>query len=113
VGFGSSATFQRGGRDLAFLILDAWLMVVAWRKGWRWRAFLPLGVMMSVAFLMGLAIAAGGGDVRQAAPLTLVLEFAALGVLIWIATRVPMSVPALGVHAHSVTTPVTAPRSDC
>lgn len=47
------------------LIVEIILTVVAWRKGWRWWALLPVGVAQIVAFVSGFVIAASGGDVEK------------------------------------------------
>ena len=71
------------------LILEIWLTVKAWRKGWRAWALLPLGIVMAVAFLIGVAVGASGGSVGNAYPVALLVELAGIGALIRLATRAP------------------------
>ncbi len=79
------------------LILEIVLTVAAWRKGWRAWALMPLGVGMSVAFLIGVAIGASGGTAEHVTPLFLLLDLACVGVLIRLAVRGPQQAPSLGI----------------
>jgi hypothetical protein len=48
------------------IIIEIILTIVAWRKGWRWLALIPV----SVAFCIGIVIGSSGGPID---PLTLVI----------------------------------------
>lgn len=61
------------------LILEIVLTVLAWRKGWKWKALLPPGIGFMTAFLMGIAIEVSGGNVNSAVGVGLVID---LGVII-------------------------------
>ena len=67
------------------------LTVLAWRKGWRGWALMPLGILIFVAFFIGVVGTLSGFNEQQlqqgaAAPLA-IMELATLGVLIGLATK--------------------------
>jgi hypothetical protein len=70
-------------------LLEVWLTVVAWRKGWRARALVPLAATVISAMLIGFSVGLAGGSIKPVTPVFLLLEFACLGVLIAMATRAP------------------------
>lgn len=87
------------------LLFEIWLTVVAWRKGWRMYALLPLGIGMIVAFLVGMAVGASSGSIEHTAPVFFLLDLICLGVLIGMAIRKPQRVqsaemPEVGVPAE-------------
>ena len=51
------------------LIVVAILTVLAWRRGWRWKALLPVGlgvtIMFTLGILVGLSVKASGGSFNQ------------------------------------------------
>jgi hypothetical protein len=71
------------------LILEIWLTVKAWRNGWRGWALLPMGAVMGIAFLIGMAVGAAGGSVKEAYPVVLLIELTGVGALIRMAIRPP------------------------
>lgn len=42
------------------LLLEIVLTIVAWRKGWRWKALRPVGVSAVVGLILGIALVSGG-----------------------------------------------------
>jgi uncharacterized membrane protein YfcA len=42
------------------LILEIVLTIIAFRKGWRWKALIPLAVLGGLGAVVGVAIAANG-----------------------------------------------------
>jgi len=72
------------------LILEIILMIVAWRRGWRGWALLPMGIVYIMAFLIGvISGAAGFSDMEMQRLLIVILpfEFFGIGVLIWMAAK--------------------------
>lgn len=47
------------------LILEIMLTVSAWRRGWRWKALIPVAIMMGMAFFGGIAIGASGASITN------------------------------------------------
>lgn len=43
-------------------ILVVLLTIVAWRHGWRWKALLPVGICVGMAFLIGPGVESSGGS---------------------------------------------------
>jgi hypothetical protein len=74
-------------------MLEIILISVAWRKGWRWRALLPLAVAYPLVF-MGAAISGSNGE---GAPLIV------LGILVELVSLIIMAVkaPASSVPVHT------------
>jgi uncharacterized membrane protein YfcA len=71
------------------LILEIGLTIAAWRNGWKGRALLPLGIGMGIAFFIGLAVGASGGTLEPVGPLLILLDLAAIGVLLWMVSNRP------------------------
>lgn len=36
------------------LILEIILTIIAWGKGWRWFSLIPVGVALSIGFMLGI-----------------------------------------------------------
>lgn len=71
------------------LLIEIILTISAWRKGWKARALLPLGLGMSVSFLIGMAVGASGGTIENVIPLCVLIELAILVSLIIMAIKAP------------------------
>ncbi|GEM_PF-2761323 len=93
---------------MLLLIAEIWLTVKAWRKGWRAKALLPGGILVAVAFLMGVAVEGSGGSIEAVIPLAILLELACVGVLIRLAMRAPRFVASSAVAEARVATEITA-----
>jgi len=66
------------------LALEILLTISAWRKGWRGRALLPLGICMGLAFTIGVSAGAAGAteaDISGACFILDILALTALGVM--------------------------------
>jgi len=74
------------------LIVEGILTIVAWRKGWRGWALLPLGIVLGLAFVIGVAVAAAGGTERDAVGFGLVLDLMGMAALIGMTVRGPKKV---------------------
>ena len=85
------------------LILEIGLTVAAWRKGWRAWALVPLGGVLGMGFLIGVAVGASGGTIEHVFPLVLLLDLACVGVLIRLAVRGPRQAESLGTPETSET----------
>ena len=71
------------------LILEIILTISAWRKGWKGWALLPMGICLSVGFLIGMAVGASGGTMEDVLPLCVFIELAALISLIVMVAKAP------------------------
>jgi uncharacterized membrane protein YfcA len=73
------------------LIIEIILTIFAWRKGWRWKSLLPLGIALGLGFLFGFAIGVSGGDLDSAKGLAVILDIGAIIALIVMITKAPAS----------------------
>ncbi len=71
------------------LLIEIWLTIAAWRKGWRGYAVLPLAGMLVCSLLIGLAISASNGRTEQAVVPGMLLDLACIGALIRLAAKAP------------------------
>ena len=84
------------------LVLEIFLTVAAWRKGWKGYALLPCAITFLFGFLMALAVQSSGGSISPVSPIGLVVELINIGVLIRLAAKVPK---AEGHYAPVVSAP--------
>lgn len=73
------------------LVAEIILTIFAWRKGWKWFALIPLGVALSLGFLLGMAIGGGGGTIDDVRGLTIVLDIIVVIILIVMNVKSPKS----------------------
>ncbi|OGO04165.1 MAG: hypothetical protein A2Y60_02985 [Chloroflexi bacterium RBG_13_54_9] len=64
------------------LALEIGLTIGAWRRGWRGWALLPLGIGVSVGFLVGTIMAASGAPQGGILATGLILDLACIGALV-------------------------------
>jgi hypothetical protein len=84
------------------LVLEIFLTVKAWRKGWGVRGLLPMGIALAIGLTVGGLIAASGGSIEPQHQLALLpIDLATVGVLIAMVKRAPMSAPSSGYPALS------------
>lgn len=72
------------------MVIEIWLTVKAWRKGWGAWALAPWGVLVGLAFLAGIVTAMGGGpeSLRGVDPIVLLpLDLINIAVLSWMAAK--------------------------
>ena len=72
-----------------FLIIEIILTVTAWRKGWRGWALLPMGIVLGIAFVIGVAIEASGGSVENVFGVALMLDISGIVALIIMTAKAP------------------------
>ena len=89
------------------LLLEIILAVVAFRKGWRWRAFLPIAIGFGMGMLIGAAVGASGGSLAEVMPLAVLVDIVVLVTLGVMVGRAPVVVPAT-THAGVDPAPVDA-----
>jgi hypothetical protein len=65
------------------------LTILAYRRGWKLKALLPVLSSLLAAFMMGLALGAGGGSMNKARPAFLLVDLICLAVLIVFCVRSP------------------------
>ena len=81
--------------DVMLLLVEVGLTIAAWKKGWGAKALLPVGATLALGLLFGVAIGLGGGTIEAAAPVALLSDLAAIGILIAMVRRVPNSQPII------------------
>lgn len=67
------------------LILEIVLTIVAWKKGWRWLALLPVCICLVFGLLFGLMLAASGmsqSQLKDMMPVIMIGDVIAIIVLI-------------------------------
>jgi hypothetical protein len=70
------------------LVLEIILTVVAWKRGWRWLALLPLGSGLLTAFALGFVMGALGASENHIFVIGLACDLVAIvGLCILIATH--------------------------
>jgi heme A synthase len=79
------------GDNVMLLIAEIVLTICAWRKGWRARALLPVGIGIGAAFVVGLAVGTSGGNPEDIVGISILIEFAMIISLIVMMVKSPMS----------------------
>jgi zinc transporter ZupT len=64
------------------MIIEIVLTIIAWRKGWKWWALVPLGLAVSIAFSVGFVIGLLGGSAGPVMPFFMLLDIGCLLALI-------------------------------
>ena len=90
------------------LILEIIFTIIAWRKGWKGWALLPLGICMFVGILIGLSVGASEGSIEDVAPWCILLDLVALISLIVLMIRAPRSIEQTQIHKIEKPTAQTA-----
>ena len=85
-------------------LIEIVLTVVAYRKGWKLKALLPLALSFAAAFLMGIVLGAGGGSLQRAMPAFFMIDLICLAALIGLCIRAPQS-SATVLKDHKQTSP--------
>ena len=75
-----------------WIIIEVVATVMAWRKGWRWRALLPGGLSVVLGFTIGIVVTASGGNIDDYIGLCAIFDLLALGVLVFMNCRTPKHV---------------------
>jgi hypothetical protein len=71
------------------LLLEIFLTVRAWKKGWGARALIPMALVFTMGFLLGAAQAAAGATSFTLPAAAVVLDLAAVVALGVMARRAP------------------------
>ena len=84
---------QKTGRRARgmLLIIEIALTVSAWRKGWRARALLPLGIGMLLAAFVAMVAASAGVSPEAITGSLILFDLAAVLVLIFMSAKAPRS----------------------
>lgn len=64
------------------LIVEIILTVLAWRRGWKWLALLPVGIALLIGFAIGFGIGLSGGDASSISGGTVVIDVLAIVALV-------------------------------
>jgi len=68
-------------------ILEIVLTIVAWKRGWKGWALVPIAFAVVIGFVIGAVIRAQGGSLEDVIPLTLVIDGACIVSLIALTAR--------------------------
>ncbi len=63
-------------------IIEIVLTIVAWRKGWGWKALIPLLITGSIAFGSGFVMGLRGTPIMSALPFFILLDIGCIIALI-------------------------------
>lgn len=64
------------------LILELFLTIIVWFRGWKWKALAPLGGVTVVSLIIGFTLGLSGGNLESVAPLMIAMDFTATGALL-------------------------------
>lgn len=67
------------------------LTILAWRKGWRWWALIPVAIPFCIGFVMGIGIASQGGSISDIGGWTIIFDVLAITALIVLVSVKPKS----------------------
>jgi hypothetical protein len=73
------------------LIIEIALFISAWRKGWRWRALIPVAAMVGAAMVVLAPSIANGATLESVLPTSVIFD---IGLIVWLAilrSRAPKS----------------------
>jgi hypothetical protein len=79
--------------DEMLLIIEIWLTVAAWKKGWKAKALIPGAVLLAVALMIGLSAGASGADTTGMSLMCLPLDVLYIIVLAIMARKAPAESP--------------------
>ena len=71
------------------LIIEILLTISVWKRGWKGWALLPMGIVLGVAFVMGLVVGTTGVSEQDFVGPCLILELLGIVALVIMAARVP------------------------
>ena len=72
-------------------IIEVGLTIAAWRKGWGWKALIPLFLTLCVAFGSGFVIGLTGGTVMDYWPVFILMDvFCIIALICMVAKPVGM-----------------------
>lgn len=74
-----------------FLLAEIILTIFAWRRGWRWLALLPIGIVLAIGFFIGVGIGAAGGSVDDIGGGTIIFDILTIIALIVMVSVKPKS----------------------
>jgi Na+/phosphate symporter len=66
------------------LIVEIILTIVAWRRGWMWYSLIPVGIGVTLGFLIGVSAASSGSTIDAASPGFIIIDLiicVALGIM--------------------------------
>jgi hypothetical protein len=74
------------------IIVELILTVFAWRKGWRWKALIPVACTISLGLFAGTAIGLSGGQLSGATNVLFFFgDLASTAILIVLCVKKPKS----------------------
>jgi hypothetical protein len=71
---GTVATDRKEGRKVMGFIIEVILTVTAWRKGWGWKALIPMFLTFCAAFGGGFVLGLMGGSFMDYWPAFILLD---------------------------------------
>jgi len=48
------------------ILFEIGLTIWAWNRGWKWLSLIPMGIVLIIAFFVGVGIGTSGGSVNDA-----------------------------------------------
>ena len=69
------------------LILEIILTIVAWNRGWKWFALIPVGITFCIGFMAGLIVGSTGGSVADISWVTVLDIMAVIALIVMIARK--------------------------
>jgi len=64
------------------ILFEIGLTIWVWNRGWKWLSLLPMGIVLMIAFFIGIAVGSSGGSINDVSWVTSILDVLAIIVLI-------------------------------
>lgn len=64
------------------LLIEIILTIFVWRKGWKWRSLLPVGIAFLAGILIGMGAGMAGGNIDNIGPAVLLDLFAIIALIV-------------------------------
>lgn len=64
------------------LLIEIILTIFVWRKGWKWRSILPVGIAFLAGILIGMGAGMAGGNIDNMGPAVLLDLFAIIALIV-------------------------------
>lgn len=72
------------------LIIEIVLTIVAWQRGWKWKALLPTGIAFGIGSIVGFSVGNSGGSLEDVT-WVVIFDIIAIIVLIMMCINKPAS----------------------
>jgi hypothetical protein len=75
------------------LFIETMLTIIAWKRGWKWRAILPISIALVASFLTGFIMGAKGAQENDS-PISMIFDAVVILTLIVMIIKRPSPKPA-------------------